>query len=205
MRTTGPKCRICRRIGEKLFLKGEKCTGEKCPVALGAPAPGQQNMKHPKGKPSEFKKQMVEKQKIRKSYDVTERILHNYYDKASSKTGKTGDLIMQMLETRLDNVVYRAGFAVGRPQSRQFTSHGHFHLNGRRVDIPSIQVRAGDIITIRPESKNDKFFSDLKPTSSVRWLKVDPKKLEITVTALPEADDSSDHFSIQSVVEFYSR
>ncbi|MCX6807456.1 MAG: 30S ribosomal protein S4 [Patescibacteria group bacterium] len=205
MRSIGPRCRTCRYIGEKLFLKGSKCTSDKCPLTQGSIAPGQIKTKHSKGKASEYKKQLIEQQKIRKSYDINVSTLRKYYEKALGKQGKTSNLMMQMLECRLDNVVYKAGFCAGRPHARQLTTHGHFCVNARRVDIPSYQVKVGDVITIREGSSKQKAFIDLKPESSVRWLKIDPKKREIIVSALPEAEDFSDNFNPQSVVEFYSR
>ena len=205
MRTTGARCRICRRLGSKLFLKGDRCLSEKCPVTQGAPVPGQINQKHGSGKPSDFKLQLVERQKIRKSYDINERHLRNIFKKSRGQEGKTDDLLLIALERRLDNVVYRAGFATSRAKARQLVSHGHFTLNGRRVDVPSILVRVEDKIAIRAGSAGKKPFDGLKPKSEARWVKVDPKKKEIEIAALPAADDLPEDFQAQSVVESYSR
>ena len=146
-RVTDPKCRQCRREGVKLFLKGERCLTEKCAVERRSYPPGQ----HGRGriKQSEYLLQLREKQKARRYYGVLEKQFRNYYKKASRRQGITGEELLRLLEMRLDNVVYRLGFAASRAQARQLVRHGHFHVNGRRVNIPSYQVRADDIVSLR--------------------------------------------------------
>src|SRR5712691_9227383 len=145
-RDLGPKCRICRREGMKLFLKGERCLTEKCAIERRSYPPGE----HGRGriKQSEYLMQLREKQKARRFYGLLEKQFRNYYTKASKGSGITGETLLRMLETRLDNVVYRLGFAASRAQARQLVRHGHFQVNGRRVNIPSYQVRPDDIVTV---------------------------------------------------------
>ena len=149
-RDLGPKCRICRREGMKLFLKGERCLTEKCAIERRSYPPGE----HGRGriKQSEYLLQLREKQKARRYYGLLEKQFRKYYEKASKRSGVTGEKLLRMLETRLDNVVYRLGFAASRAQARQLVRHGHFQVNGRRVNIPSYQVRPDDIITVAPSS-----------------------------------------------------
>src|ERR687896_265938 len=149
-RSLGPKCKLCRREGMKLFLKGERCLTEKCAVERRSYPPGE----HGRGriKQSEYLLQLREKQKARRYYGILEKQFRNYYDKAAKRSGITGEELLRMLETRLDNVVYRLGFAASRAQARQIIRHGHFQVNGRRVNIPSFQVRPNDVVTVKPES-----------------------------------------------------
>src|SRR3954466_13200135 len=149
-RSTDAKCKKCRREGMKLFLKGERCLTEKCGIERRAYPPGE----HGRGrtKQSEYLLQLREKQKARRYYGILERQFRTYYEKASRRTGITGENLLRMLELRLDNVVYRLGFAASRAQARQLVRHGHFHVNGRRVNIPSYQTRPDDIITMAPNS-----------------------------------------------------
>ena len=146
-RDLGPKCRVCRREGMKLFLKGERCLTEKCSVERRSYPPGE----HGRGriKQSEYLLQLREKQKARRYYGILEKQFRNYYEKAAKRSGITGEELLRMLETRLDNVVYRLGFAASRAQARQLVRHGHFQVNGRRVNIPSYQVRENDVIAIK--------------------------------------------------------
>src|ERR671924_2088323 len=149
-RDLGAKCRICRREGMKLFLKGERCLTEKCAIERRSYPPGE----HGRGriKQSEYLLQLREKQKARRYYGLLEQQFRNYYEKASRAAGITGEVLLRMLETRLDNVVYRLGFAASRAQARPLVRHGHFHVNGRRVNIPSYQVRPNDMVTVAPNS-----------------------------------------------------
>src|SRR3982751_1947638 len=151
-RDTGPKCRICRREGMKLFLKGERCLTEKCAIERRSYPPGEQG--RGRIKQSEYLLQLREKQKARRYYGLLEKQFRTYYTKAAKGSGVTGEELLRMLETRLDNVVYRLGFASSRAQARQLVRHGHFHVNGRRVNIPSYQVRPADIITVPPSSSH---------------------------------------------------
>jgi small subunit ribosomal protein S4 len=149
-RPLGPKCKLCRREGMKLFLKGERCLTEKCAVERRSYPPGE----HGRGriKQSEYLLQLREKQKARRYYGLLERQFRNYYDKAAKRSGITGEELLRMLETRLDNVVYRLGFAASRAQARQLIRHGHFGVNGRRVNIPSFQVKPDDVVALKPGS-----------------------------------------------------
>lgn len=161
-----------------------------------------------KGKPSEYKKQLTEKQKLRFMFGITERQLRNTYQKAASKQGATGKELMKLLERRLDNVIYRAGFAKTRSQGRQMVSHGLFTLNGRRVTIPSIEVREGDVIEVREKTQNSPLFGAVKEDKKLdpaRWIKMDQKKLRAEISALPEEDDLERLIETQLIVEFYSK
>src|ERR687895_1351006 len=169
----GKKCRACRREGMKLFLKGEKCLTDKCPVERRSYPPGE----HGRGriKQSEYLLQLREKQKARRYYGILEKQFRNYYDKAAKRSGITGEELLRMLETRLDNVVYRLGFAASRAQARQLIRHGHFQVNGRRVNIPSFQVKANDIVAMKSGSPVEQVIRDATDlTASVAsWLQAD--------------------------------
>ena len=152
MRYTGPVCRLCRREGEKLYLKGDKCYTDKCPVQRRAYAPGQHGQA--RKKLSEYGLQLRMKQRLRRIYGVSERQMENYYRDASRKRGITGEILLQALEMRLDNIVFRLGIGASRPQARQLVMHGHISVNGHKVDIPSYEVKAGDVVTVRESSRN---------------------------------------------------
>jgi small subunit ribosomal protein S4 len=204
-RSTDAKCKKCRREGMKLFLKGERCLTEKCGVERRAYPPGQ----HGRGriKQSEYLLQLREKQKARRYYGVLEKQFANYYDKASRKQGITGENLLRMLETRLDNVVYRLGFAASRAQARQLVRHGHFHVNGRRVNIPSFHVRPNDLVNIRPNSSAEAVIRDATDlTSSVAsWLLADHDNLTGKVLRLPERVEIDTPVQEQLIVELYSK
>src|SRR6187431_2999461 len=172
-RTISPKCKQCRREGVKLFLKGERCLTEKCAIERRAYPPGQ----HGRGrtKQSEYLLQLREKQKARRYYGVLEKQFRSYYEKASRRTGITGENLLRMLEMRLDNVVYRLGFAASRSQARQLVRHGHFHVNGRRINIPSYQVRPDTIITMAPNSSAAQVIrvATDRTASVAPWLQAD--------------------------------
>ena len=199
------KCKLCRREGMKLFLKGERCLTEKCGVERRAYPPGQ----HGRGriKQSEYLLQLREKQKAKRYYGVLEKQFANYYDKASRKSGITGENLLGMLETRLDNVVYRLGFAASRAQARQLVRHGHFHVNGRRVNIPSFHVRPDDLVNIRPNSSAEAVIRDATDlTSSVAsWLLADHDNLTGKVLRLPERVEIDTPVQEQLIVELYSK
>lgn len=202
-RYTGPKGRLVRRFGVDIFgtAKMTKLL-EKRPNGPGMHGAARA------GKASEYKKQLLEKQKLRLMYGLTEKQLRNYYLKAASQKGATGTEIMKMIERRLDNVVYRAGFAKTRSQARQMVGHGSFTLNGTRVTIPSIQVREGDSIEVRPRLKESPLFAlvkDDKEFDHARWLKSDQKALKSEVASLPEDKDLDQLISTQLVVEYYSK
>ena len=204
-RSTDAKCKKCRREGMKLFLKGERCLTEKCGVERRAYPPGQ----HGRGriKQSEYLLQLREKQKAKRYYCVLEKQFANYYDKASRKSGITGENLLGMLETRLDNVVYRLGFAASRAQARQLVRHGHFHVNGRRVNIPSFHVRPNDLVNIRPNSSAEAVIRDATDlTSSVAsWLLADHDNLTGKVLRLPERVEIDTPVQEQLIVELYSK
>jgi len=204
-RVTDPKCRQCRREGVKLFLKGERCLTEKCAVERRSYPPGQ----HGRGRirQSEYLLQLREKQKARRYYGVLEKQFRNYYEKASRRQGITGEELLRMLEMRLDNIVYRLGFAASRAQARQFVRHGHFLVNGRRVNIPSYQVRVDDIVSMRPGSTAEagiRSATDL--TASVaNWLQADHDNLTGKVLRQPDREEIDTPVQEQLIVELYSK
>ncbi|MDQ3889529.1 MAG: 30S ribosomal protein S4 [Actinomycetota bacterium] len=201
----GKKCRNCRREGLKLFLKGEKCLTDKCPVERRSYPPGE----HGRGriKQSEYLLQLREKQKARRYYGILEKQFRGYYDRASRRSGITGEELLRMLETRLDNVVYRLGFAASRAQARQLIRHGHFQVNGRRVNVPSYQVRPNDVVSIRPESPAEQVIRDATDlTASVApWLQADHDNLTGKVLKPPERDEIDAPVQEQLIVELYSK
>src|SRR5436190_23705658 len=186
-RYTGPDCKLCRREKMKLFLKGAKCDSPKCPIEIRPYPPGEHGRNRPKE--SEYLLQTREKQKARRIYGVLERQFHGYYEEASRKRGKTGDNLHQILERRLDNVVYRAGFAKSRDMARQLVRHGHFGVNGRRVDIPSFRVSESDIVEVRPSSIDLTPFVVARAEAGEReipaWLEVIPSKMRILIHSVP--------------------
>ena len=202
---TSPQCKQCRREAVKLFLKGERCLTDKCAVERRAYPPGE----HGRGriKQSEYLLQLREKQKARRYYQVLEKQFHHYYEVASRKQGITGENLLRMLETRLDNVVYRLGFAASRAQARQLVRHGHFHVNGRRVNIPSFHVRPNDLVNIRPNSSAEAVIRDATDlTSSVAsWLLADHDNLTGKVLRLPERVEIDTPVQEQLIVELYSK
>lgn len=206
MRYTGPKCRQCRREGEKLFLKGERCETPKCSFLKKNYAPGQ----HGQGfsKMTEYAKQLRAKQKAKRIFGVSEKQFLSYYKKATAqKTLVSGDALMQNLERRVDNVLYRAGLAVSRNQARQFISHGLCLLNGKKILTPSIQVKVGDVLSINSSmSKNDVFEVLAKTKIQIpSWLKVDLKKLSVEIVIMPEQKNFEQAINVQPIIEFYSR
>ena len=204
-RDLGPKCRICRREGMKLFLKGERCLTEKCAIERRSYPPGE----HGRGriKQSEYLLQLREKQKARRYYGLLEKQFRNTYAKASRGSGPTGENLLRMLEMRLDNVVYRLGFAASRAQARQLVRHGHFHVNGRRVNIPSYQVRPGDVISIKDGSGADQVIRDATELTATvpAWLQADFDSLTAKVLRLPEREEISVPVQEQLIVELYSK
>ncbi len=204
-RDLGPKCRVCRREGMKLFLKGERCLTEKCAIERRSYPPGE----HGRGriKQSEYLLQLREKQKARRYYGLLEKQFRTYYEKASQQQGITGEVLLRMLETRLDNVVYRLGFAASRSQARQLVRHGHFQVNGRRVNIPSFQVRPDSIISIKPGSSAEQVLRDATDlTASVApWLQADHDNLTGKVLRYPERAEIDTPVQEQLIVELYSK
>jgi small subunit ribosomal protein S4 len=202
---TSAQCKQCRRENEKLFLKGERCLTDKCAVERRSYAPGE----HGRGriKLSEYLLQLREKQKARRYYQVLEKQFHSYYEAASRKQGITGENLLRLLEMRLDNVVYRLGFGASRRQARQLVRHAHFLVNGKKVDIPSYQVRPDDVVSLRPNSKAIEAVraaTDL--TSSVApWLLADHDNLTGKVLRAPERDEIDTPVQEQLIVELYSK
>jgi small subunit ribosomal protein S4 len=204
-RTTGPQCKQCRREGMKLFLKGERCLTEKCGIERRSYPPGQ----HGRGrtKQSEYLTQLREKQKAKRYYGVLEKQFRNYYEKASRRTGITGENLLRFLELRLDNVVYRLGFAASRAQARQLVRHGHFLVNGRRVNIPSFQLRPDDVLSMRTGSTAEESIRDATDlTASVAsWLQADHDNLTGKVLRHPDREEIDTPVQEQLIVELYSK
>ncbi len=206
-RYTGADCRLCRREGTKLFLKGDRCYTDKCAMERRAYAPGEAGRK--RVKENEYLLQLREKQKTKRIYGVLEKQFRAYYDIASRKQGVTGENLLVILESRLDNVVYRLGFAKSRAEARQQVRHGHIHVNGRRVDIPSFRVRPGDLISVAPKAKEMLVIkSALISNERVQvpaWLEVDIEKLQGSVLSLPQRDQIDLDIREQLIVELYSK
>jgi len=206
-RYTGPDCKLCRREKMKLFLKGAKCDSPKCPIEIRPYPPGEHGRNRPKE--SEYLLQTREKQKARRIYGVLERQFHGYYEEASRRRGKTGDNLLQILESRLDNVVYRAGFAKSRDMARQLVLHGHFLVNGRKVDIPSYRVSEADIVEVLPQSQELTPFIVAKAEAGERqvpaWLEVIPDKMRVLVHAMPVRTQIDTQVQEQLIVELYSK
>ena len=204
-RDLGPKCRLCRREGIKLFLKGERCLTEKCALERRSYPPGE----HGRGriKQSEYLLQLREKQKARRYYGLLEKQFRNYYEKASRGSGSPGETLLRMLETRLDNVVYRLGFAGSRAQARQLVRHGHFLVNGRRVNIPSFGVRPNDVVMLKQGSAAASLVRDATDlTASVApWLQADHEGLTGTVLRWPERAEIDTPVQESLIVELYSK
>jgi small subunit ribosomal protein S4 len=201
-------CRLCRREGTKLFLKGAKCFTDKCPVEKRNFAPGQHG-KDRKAKVVGYGLQLREKQKAKRVYFTQEGQFRNYFEKAAQSKGVTGELLLQQLERRLDNVVYRLGFAVARRQSRQLVRHGHVQVNGRKVNIPSFQVTAGDEVMIREKSRKLTVVEMAKEFSSHQgipsWLEVDRENYRGRVLSLPKREEIALPINEQLIVELYSK
>jgi small subunit ribosomal protein S4 len=205
-RYTGPVCRLCRREGIKLYIKGDKCYSDKCPVSKRAYAPGQHGQNNRK-KLSNYGIQLREKQKARRIYGILETQFRQYYEKADRKKGITGENLLRMLETRLDNVVFRLGFANSRPEARQLVRHGHFNVNGRKVDIPSYQIKVGDTVAVRESSRSSEKFKALAEVARTtpEWLSTDMEKLEGKVVAEPKREDIQIPVQETLIVELYSK
>jgi small subunit ribosomal protein S4 len=204
-RNTEPQCKQCRREGQKLFLKGERCMTEKCGVERRSYPPGE----HGRGRvrASEYRNQLREKQKTRRFYGILEKQFRNYYEKAARQEGVTGDNLLRLLERRFDNVLVRLGFAASRRQARQMINHGHWLVNGRRVDIASYQVRPDDVITIRPGSgAADVVRQATELTAAVPpWLQADHDALTAKVLRMPERSEIAAPVQEQLIVELYSK
>lgn len=206
-RYTGSVCRICRREGQKLYLKGERCYTDKCAIERRPFPPGE----HGRGriKHSEYGLQLREKQKARKIYGILEKQYKRYFEMAEKMPGVTGEKFLQLLERRLDNVIFRLGFASSRNQARQFVLHGHILVNGSKVNIPSYLIDIDDVVTVKEESRKLNTFKDVFELNSEatppKWLSCDLEKAEGKVLALPERDDIDYPIEEHLIVEFYSR
>jgi small subunit ribosomal protein S4 len=207
-RDLGPKCRQCRREGEKLFLKGEKCFTDRCAVERRSYAPGQHGQKSG-SRMSDFGKQLREKQKLRRTYGVLERQFRNTYAEAASSKGVTGERLLQLLETRLDNIAYRMGFGASRTEARQVVRHNGIHVNGKRVNIPSYQVRPGDVVEVTGKAKEQLRIKASSEAAEGRgfpeWLEVDAKALKGTFKSLPARADLPSTVNESLIIELYSK
>ena len=216
-KTLGPVCRLCRREGEKLYLKGERCFTPKCSVEKRAYPPGQHGKTGSRSGgrggsrtgESDFARQLRAKQKARRVYGVFERQFRRYYEAALGRRGLTGLNLLQILESRLDNVVYRLGFAASRAEARMLVTHGHFMVNGRRTDVPSMLLKQGDQITIRAGSDDLTYFKNVTALAEKRtspsWLNRDVRQLTGSVARMPERPEIEGTLSEQLIIEYYSR
>ena len=208
-RYRGPVEKLERRFGISLALKGERRLAGKCALDKRPYGPGQHGQK--RGKISEYGLQLREKQKVRRLYGLLEKQFAKLMKEAAKADGLAGENLLQYLERRADNVVYRAGFATTRRQARQLVSHGHFTLNGRRIDIPSIRLKPNDILEVRTKSQKSEYFKNLDnivssaSTTPLSWLKSDPKKMKIEITGLPKREEAEAGINEQLIVEYYSR
>ena len=204
-RYTGPSCRLCRREGQKLFLKGERCYSGKCALEKRSYAPGQHGQGRKKS--SEYGNQLREKQKCKRFYGLQETQFRNLFEKAAAKKGITGDNLLIMLETRLDNVVFRMGLASSRKEARQLVTHGHFTVNGKKADIPSMALKAGDVVAVKEKSTSSPKFKEIKEMtiSTPAWVTIDTQKLEGKVLAMPTRDQIDTPIEEHLIVELYSK
>lgn len=211
-RVIGPVCKLCRREGEKLFLKGNRCLSPKCAIEKRAYAPGQHGAggQYRRGRASDYSMQLREKQKARRIYGVLERQFRRYFRMAQRSKGLTGATLLAILESRLDNVVYRAGFADSRAQARQLVQHGHIDINGHRADVPSLLVKSGDVVSVHASSRGSKYFKTLADDAKNRppapqWLGADPASASVRVIKLPSREEIELPLNEQLIVEYYSR
>ena len=209
-RYTGSVCKLCRREGTKLFLKGERCHSPKCAIARRSYPPGMHGRQTQfRRRPSDYGQQLRAKQRARRIYGVLERQFRRYYKMAVRRRGQTGANLLRILEQRLDNVVYRLGFADSRPQARQLVSHGHFKVNGRKLNIPSALVKAGDQVRVRESSRQNEYFRStaeiLEHRSIPGWLSLNAGEMSGTVLSLPTRDQIQEPVDEQLIVEYYSR
>ena len=206
-RYTGPACKLCRREGKKLFLKGDRCYTGKCALERRSYAPGQhgQNRK----KVSEYGLQLRAKQSARRYYGVSESQFHKYFLMAERKEGVTGTILLQLCESRLDNIVYEAGFASSRSQARQLVNHAHFTVNGHKVDIPSYLVSAGDVVAVKETSKTTDEFKNLVESNGSRpvpqWMEADKDAMQVKILRAPEREEIVTPVEEHLIVEFYSK
>ncbi len=210
-RYIGPVCKLCRREGEKLFLKGQRCFSPKCSFERRGYPPGDhgRDAQWRRRRVSDYSRQLREKQKTRRIYGVTERQFRRYYRMAAQQRGLTGENLLKMLECRLDNVVYRLGYSESRAHARLLVTHGHFNVNGRRTDVPSMLVQPGDAIEVREGSRKRTFFKGLadiaEPKTVPAWLERDLSDLSGKMLVAPERTDIDASLNDQLIVEYYSR
>ena len=207
-RYIGPVCRLCRREGMKLFLKGERCYTDKCAIEKRNTPPGQHGRAR-KAKMVGYGVQLREKQKVKRIYGVLENQFRRYFETAERTRGITGETLLQLLERRLDNVIYRSGFATSRAQARQLVRHGHFMVNGRKVDVPSYSVRAGDVVSVRQTSLENAAIAhameEVKGRGVPEWIAIDSAKLAGTIASLPTREQINLPVQEQLIVELYSK
>jgi small subunit ribosomal protein S4 len=208
-RYTGPVCRLCRREGEKLFLKGTKCQTEKCPISRRNYAPGQHGQSKMKHKLSNYGLQLREKQKVKRMYGVLERQFRRYFNIASKTKGVTGKFLLQLLERRIDNVIFRIGLAASRSESRQIVRHNFIYVNSKRVNIPSYLINTGDTIQLKTKERSLRMVKENLELTKERevpgWLQFNPEKLEAKVLRLPDKEDIQQPIQEQLIVELYSK
>lgn len=204
-RYTGPVCRLCRREGEKLFLKGDRCYSDKCAMNKRNFAPGQHGQS--RVKLTEYGQQLREKQKVRRFYGITESQMRKYFDMADNKPGITGENLLGLLEMRFDNVVYRMGFASSRAEARQLVLHGHFTINGKKVDIPSYICANGDVIEVKENSRANGKFKEVieNKGNTVAWVNVDQENMKGSIVADPAREDIDIPIQEHLIVELYSK
>ena len=204
-RYTDANCKLCRREGQKLFLKGERCYSSKCALERRNYAPGQHGQA--RKKMSDYGIQFREKQKAKRFYGMQETQFRNLYEKAAKKAGKTGENLLILLETRMDNVVFRLGFASSRKEARQLVTHGHFTVNGKKADIPSMELKDGDVIRVKEKSQSSPKFKEVKEMSITvpSWMSVDVEKLEGKIVTLPTRADIDTPVAEHLIVELYSK
>ena len=204
-RYTDANCRLCRREGQKLFLKGERCYSAKCAIEKRNYAPGQHGQS--RKKVSEYGLQLREKQKAKRFYGLQEKQFRNLFDKAARKQGKTGENLLILLETRLDNVVYRLGFASSRKEARQLVVHGHFTVNGKKATAPAMELKAGDVVKVKERSANSPKFKEVKDMAITvpAWMSVDVEKLEGKVVSVPTREEIDTPVAEHLIVELYSK
>ena len=208
-RYTGPSCRLCRREGCKLHLKGERCNSDKCSLNRRAQAPGQHGAANNRRRVKEYSLQLREKQKAKRYYGILEKQFKNYFEKADRKEGQTGENLLTMIERRLDNVVYRMGMAESRKEARQLVLHGHFTVNGKKVNIPSYEVSTGDVVALKENSRKlGKFkmlIEDINARTIPAWMDVDKENIVATIKELPKREDIDFPFEEHLIVELYSK
>lgn len=208
-RYTGPVCKLCRRAGEKLFFKGDRCYTEKCGIERRKYAPGQHGQS--RGKLSDYGVQLMQKQKVRKPYGIAERQFRRYFREAERRKGVTGENLLQLLECRLDNIVYRMGFAANKRQARQFLGHGHFKVNGKRVNIPSYIIKAGDVVETAEAARKMSAIQESLDKSAHRglpsWMEVDSANFRGKILHIPSREEIQIPFDVQEqlIVELYSK